>query len=162
MRMIAHIEKCLNCHAAPPRGRRGGETVYRILLPILVAAGAACSSCDGRRSPRTVIFDDRAIVLADGNASAYARSGMLIVSLGEDRQVSLNKFETGSVETLGPLAEKLLVIFSDRQRSGVESREVIIELRGAVRSPDLEKLVETLAMSGAEPIRIIRDEGVRP
>jgi hypothetical protein len=139
-----------------------GESVYRILLPLLVAAGAACPSCESRRGEQTVTFDDRAIVFANGNAAEYSRSGMLIVGLGENRKVSINRFETGSVEQLGPFAEKLRVIFTDRQRSGVKSREVIIELRGAVRSPDLEKLIEALTESGADPIRIVRQEGERP
>ena len=83
---------------------------------------------------------------------------MLIVEIDESGKLRLNKIETGTTADTSLLAEKLEVIFDDRERAGVTEREVLIDPTITVGSEDFEKLVKTLADLNASPIRIIKND----
>jgi biopolymer transport protein ExbD len=82
---------------------------------------------------------------------------MLIVELTENGNLSLNKIETGTIKDPTLLAEKLKVIFDDREKAGISEREVVIDPQGNVKNEDLENLIESLAEAKASPIRVIKD-----
>lgn len=83
---------------------------------------------------------------------------MLIVSIDENRKLRLNKIETGTIADSSVLTEKLQAIFDDRERVGIDEREVIIDPQGNAGDEDLEKLIESLAVVKAAPIRLVTYE----
>ncbi|MCA1624810.1 MAG: hypothetical protein LC768_15085 [Acidobacteria bacterium] len=82
---------------------------------------------------------------------------MLRVEIDEDGKLSLNKIETGTTADPTLLAEKLKVIFDDREKTSVSEREVVIMPRGEIKNEDVEKLIENLANVKASPIRVIKN-----
>ena len=114
------------------------------------------SGCQESVNTYQVAFVDRSKVFPTGS---WGKSSidplMLVVEIGEDGKLSLNKIETGTIESL---TEKIGVIFDDRQKTGVTQREIFIDSKGNVAEQDLERLIESLAEMKAEPIRVIKNE----
>ena len=82
---------------------------------------------------------------------------MLIVEIDEGGRLRLNKIETGTTRDMSLLAEKLEVIFADREKAGINEREVLIDPEIKVESEGFEKLVKTLVELKASPIRVIKN-----
>jgi hypothetical protein len=81
----------------------------------------------------------------------------LVVEISEDGKLSLNKIETGTIDDVTVLSEKLEVIFDDREKAEISEREVVIDPQGKVKDMDLEKLIESLEEVKAAPIRVVKD-----
>ncbi len=156
MRMIAHIEKSLNSfHHAAMAGIESGKAAGILLAMIALAGSAIAPACERWQRNRNVIFVDRSEVFREGEP---VERQMLVVGISEDRKLTLNKFEIGTIAEINVLAEKLNAVFDDRRRGGANEREVIVEMKGPVRSEDLDKLVEVLESIDAVPIRIVRHD----
>ena len=114
------------------------------------------SGCQDSANTYQVAFVDRSKVFPTGSWGKNSIDPlMLVVEIGEDGKLSLNKIETGTIESL---AEKIKVIFDDREKAGVAQREIFIDAKGNVAEQDLERLIESLAEVKAEPIRVIKNE----
>lgn len=81
---------------------------------------------------------------------------ILVVKISEDGKLSLNNVEMAKIADVALLSEKLKSIFDDRERAGIDEREVIIDPQDKVKREDLEMLIETLADVKASPIRVIK------
>ena len=82
----------------------------------------------------------------------------LVVEIGEDGKLRLNRIETGTIDDTTELSEKLKAIFDDRKHAGMEQTEVTIDPQPRVETDDLEKLVTILADLNASPIRVVRND----
>jgi len=83
---------------------------------------------------------------------------MLVLEIDEGGRLRLNKIETGTTRDMSLLAEKLKVIFADREKSGIDEREVLIDPKIQPETEGFEELVRTLADAKATPIRVIRND----
>ena len=86
-----------------------------------------------------------------------AKPLMLVVEINEDGRLSLNKIETGTIDDVSVLSEKLEVIFDDREKTSIKEREVMIYPQGKIKNEDVETLIENLADAKASPIRVIKN-----
>ena len=127
----------------------------QILLMPFVLIFATFFGCKSSAANHTVEFVDRSAAFSQG---ILRQPLMLIVEIDESGKLRLNKIETGTTADTSLLAEKLEVIFDDRERAGVTEREVLIDPTITVGSEDFEKLVKTLADLNASPIRIIKND----
>jgi hypothetical protein len=100
-----------------------------------------------------VDFIDRRAVLLGKKPNPL----LLVVEITENGRLSLNKIETGTINNLTILNEKLEVIFNDREKAGISEKGVIIDPQGNVKDEDLEKLIESLAAVKSAPIRVIKN-----
>jgi hypothetical protein len=82
---------------------------------------------------------------------------LLVVVITDEGKLSLNKIETGTIDDMSVLSEKLRSIFDDRKKNGITEREVLVEMKGNVKNKDLEKLIENLNAVKAVPISVIKD-----
>ena len=83
---------------------------------------------------------------------------LLVVEIDDYGQLYLNKIETGRIDDVTELSEKLGAVFDDRKKTGIEETEVIIDANARVKSSDLEKLFKSLADLKASPIRVIKTQ----
>ena len=114
------------------------------------------TGCQESVNTYQVAFVERSKVFPTGSWSKSSIDPlMLVVEIGEDGKLSLNKIETGTIESL---TEKIKVIFDDREKAGVAQRDVFIDAKGSVAKQDLERLIESLVEVKAEPIRVIKNE----
>jgi biopolymer transport protein ExbD len=123
----------------------------------LVSISAICLSfigCKGSAKIYPVDFVDRSAVFA---LDKKPNPLLLVVEITEDGKLSLNKIETGMISDLTVLSEKLEVIFDDREKAGINEREVVIDPQSNVKNEDLEKVIKSLAGVKAAPIRIIKN-----
>jgi biopolymer transport protein ExbD len=135
------------------QNKESGEKVKKIRLASIFMIFAFFGCQDSAKNLR-VDFVDRNTVFA---FNQKPNPLMLIVELTENGKLSLNKIETGTIKDPTLLAEKLKVIFDDRENSLIGEREVVIDPQGKVKNEDLEKLIESLAEAKASPIRVIKD-----
>jgi hypothetical protein len=56
------------------------------------------------------------------------------------------------------LAEKLEVIFADREKFGIDEREVLIDPKINIETERYEELIKVLSDANATPIRVIRND----
>lgn len=127
---------------------------------LLVSIFVICLSFLGCRDSAKnypVDFVDRKAVFPIENQVQKVNSLSLVVEIAEDGKLSLNKIETGTIDDLALLSEKLKVIFDDREKASIKEKEVVIDPKGKVKYEDLEKLVETLASIKASPIWIVKN-----
>lgn len=135
--------------------QKGEKIVKKILLASIFMICFAFSGCQDSAKNYPVDFVDRNAVFAlDKKPNPLS----LVVEIAEDGKLSLNKIETGTVADLTVLSEKLKVIFDDREKAGINEREVVIDPQAKVKNKDLEKLIENLAEVKASPIRVIKAE----
>ena len=81
----------------------------------------------------------------------------LIVEIKENGNLSLNQTQTGTIEDLTLLSERLKVIFGNREKSGFVEKEIFIDPNGQIKNEDLEKLIESLVRMKAAPVRVIQN-----
>lgn len=113
------------------------------------------SGCqDSPKNYRVDLVDRNAVFALDKKPNPL----MLVVEIDENGKLSLNKIETGTISDLSVLSEKIKVLFDDREKAGINEREVVIDPQGKVKNEDLEKLIESLAGVKASPIRVIDTE----
>jgi biopolymer transport protein ExbD len=128
--------------------------VKKILPASIFLLALAFLGCGGSAKNYRVDYVDRnAAFLPDQKSNPF----MLVIEITEDGRLSLNKIQTGAITDLSDLSEKLEAIFNDREKVGIDEREVIIDRQGKVKNGDLEKLIKSLADVKASPIRIIKN-----
>lgn len=124
-----------------------------LLVPVFVTC-LFFGGCKDTARNSTVEFIDRRTIFALDEKPNLLR---LVVEITKDGKLSLNKIETGTISDLSNLIEKIEVIFDDREKAGINEREVVIDPQGNVKNEDLEKLIESLASVKAAPIRVIKN-----
>lgn len=124
-----------------------------IILALLLSA------CRGSAGGSQVMFVDRREASETRDVHDGDDPLLLLVEIGEDGKLVLNKIDVGTTADLDPICEKLSVIFEDRSRSAIEKREVVIEMRGNVSGEDFEKLIGRMSGIRAAPIHVVK--GVR-
>jgi len=82
---------------------------------------------------------------------------MLVIEVDEGGGLRLNKIETGTIADTSLLAEKLEAIFDDREKAGIDQREVLVDSKINRETEGLGELIGTLADVKASPIRVIRN-----
>ena len=122
-----------------------------ILIAVIWIASFGCQN-SVKNYP--VDFIDRRAVLLDNKPNPL----LLVVELDESGRLSLNKIETGTISDQSILSEKIKVIFEDREKAGISEREAVIDPQGNVENENMEKLIESLAIAKAAPIRIIKND----
>jgi hypothetical protein len=131
--------------------------VKKILFASIFMICLSLFGCQDSAKNYPVNFVDRKAVFPIENQVRKANPLMLVVEVAEGGKLSLNKIETGTIDDLALLSEKLKVVFDDREKAGINEREVMIDPRGRINNADLEKLIESLADVKASPIRVIKN-----
>lgn len=126
----------------------------KVLPAAVLLICATCFGCKGEATNYRLQFVDRDTLSSHG---LLPQPLMLIVEIEEDGALRLNKIDTGTTRDTSLLAEKLEVIFADREKAGINEREVVIDPKIKVESAGFEKLVKTLADLNASPIRVIKN-----
>lgn len=127
----------------------------KLLAGAVLLAGLVQSSCADRTSrPSAGHFQ---IVKRSEMAASDADPLALVVEIGHDLKLRLNKIETGNMNDLKVLKEKLGVIFEDREEDGISARKVVVDLRVPIDRPALEVLAAQLAAADASPVIVIEN-----
>lgn len=127
----------------------------KLLAGAVLLAGLVQSSCADRTSrPSAGHFQ---IVKRSEMAASDADPLALVVEIGHDLKLRLNKIETGNMNDLKVLKEKLGVIFEDREQDGISARKVVVDLRVPIDRPALEVLAAQLAAADASPVIVIEN-----
>jgi hypothetical protein len=127
--------------------------VKNILLASVFMICLAAFGCQNTVENYPVEFVDRHTVF---ELEKKQNPLLLVVEIGENGKLSLNKIETGTVSDPSVLSEKIEAIFKDREKAGIAEKEIFIELQGTIRGADLENLIKSLAAAKAAPIRVIK------
>jgi hypothetical protein len=119
-------------------------------IPALLTLGfwLAIQGCSGGPPPQ-VIFGRQA------DSLPRDRSFDLIVGLDGRGNLTLNHIETGTLDDISQLNEKVGAVFEDRQRFGITGREIVVEMNGPIARPDLERLLGSLRRVGVSQITIV-------
>ena len=83
--------------------------------------------CNKQRGNYPVNFVER------GDVQSFEKNTnplLLVVVIADDGKLSLNKIETGTIDDMSVLSEKLRSIFDDREKNGITEREVLVEDEG--------------------------------
>jgi hypothetical protein len=134
--------------------KRNEEKVKQILLIPFVLICGTFLGCKSSATDQSVEFIDRSAVSSQG---ALPTSLRLIVEIDESGILRLNKIETGTIRDTSLLADKLEVIFAEREKTGIDSREVVIDPKVNVETEHYEAVIMVLAEANASPIRVIRN-----
>ena len=134
---------------------RNENTFKQILLTPALLICSTFFSCTSSATNHSVEFVDRSAAFSQG---VLPQSLMLVLEIDEGGRLRLNKIETGTTRDMSLLAEKLKVIFADREKSGIDEREVLIDPKIQPETEGFEELVRTLADAKASPIRVIRND----
>lgn len=121
----------------------------------LVSIFAVClllQGCQNSGKYPVYFVDRNSAFLADQKQNPLR----LIVEIKEVK-LSLNKIETGTLDDVSLLSEKLKAVFDDRKRAGIDEREVVIDPQDRIESEKLEKLIECLTKAEAKPILVIKN-----
>ena len=110
--------------------------------------------CGGLSKSYPAFSIDKQVAFSPGKKSDPFR---LVVGINENGGLRLNGIEVGTIAEPDVLYEKIKSVFDDRARNGISEKEILIQQTGAVKSEDLDRLIETLAKLKASPIRIIRE-----
>ncbi len=135
--------------------KRNEKKVKQILLTPILLICAAFFGCTTSATNHSVEFVDRSAAFSHGISPQPLT---LIVEIDEAGRLRLNKIETGTTRDMSLLAEKLEVIFADREKSGIDEREVLIDPKINVESERYEELITVLADAKASPIRVITND----
>jgi len=130
------------------------NSLKKILLISIFVFSLSFLNCKSSVKNYPIDFVDRNTLLA---LDKKVKPLMLVVEVGEDGRLSLNKIETGTIADITLLSEKLKVIFDDREKTSIAEREVVIDPQGEIKNEDMEKLIENLADVKATPIRVIKN-----
>jgi hypothetical protein len=130
------------------------KSLKKTLLISIFAFILSFLNCKSSVKNYPVDFVDRNTILA---IDKDGKPLMLVVELDEDGRLSLNKIQTGTIDDVSVLSEKLKVIFRDREKTSIAKREVVIDPQGRVKDENVEKLIENLAEVKAAPIRLIKN-----
>jgi hypothetical protein len=131
-----------------------GKTTEKILLGAICATGISLSGCMDSARSYTVRFVERSAVFSEDEELNPLR---LVIEINENGRLTLNKIEAGTLGDTTFLSEKLKTIFTDRKKAAISAREVIILPEHRIENEELEKLIEDLRISDAEPILVIKD-----
>lgn len=126
----------------------------KIQLVIIFVLCLSFVGCKGSAKDYRVDFVDRNAVFALDKKLNPLR---LVVEINENGKLILNKIETGTIDDVTELSKKLKAIFDDREKAGIDIREVVIDPQGKVNSEELEILIESLMSVKAAPIRVIKN-----
>lgn len=107
-----------------------------------------------------VDFVKRSEVFPAQNSAQTPDPLRLVIEISEDGKLSLNKIETGTIDDLSELSERLKAVFDEREKASINEREIVIDPKEKIESEELERLVETLANLKASPIRVIKLETI--
>jgi hypothetical protein len=129
--------------------------VKKIKVAPIVLICACVFGCGSPGPTHPIQFVDRGAVFSKSHAP---RPLMLVVEMDEAGRLRLNKIETGTTADTAPLAEKLEAIFADRETSGIDEREVLIDSNTSVEAERYEELIRVLADAKASPIKVIRND----
>lgn len=124
------------------------------VAPILLIC-ASVFGCENSAATHRIQFVDR------NQVSSHALTPqplMLIVEIDAGGRLRLNKIETGTISDVSDLSEKIKVIFDDREKRGINEREVLIDSKINAEGEGFEKLLKTLADLKASPIRVIKND----
>lgn len=128
----------------------------KLLAGAVLLAGLVQSSCADRTS-RPSAGHFQIVKRSEMAASDAADPLALVVEIGHDLKLRLNKIETGNMNDLKVLKEKLGVIFEDREQDGISARKVVVDLRVPIDRPALEVLAAQLAAADASPVIVIEN-----
>lgn len=129
--------------------------IKKILLVSIFVPGLYFPGCNSSAKNYPVDLVERNGV---SSLDKKANPLMLVVEIGADGRLNLNKIETGTISDVSDLSEKIKVIFNDREKAGINEREVLIDSKIKAEGEGFEKLVKTLADLKASPIRIIKND----
>jgi len=135
--------------------RRNGKKVKQILLMSFALICATFFGCKSSAAHHGVEFVDRSATFSQDILPQQLR---LIVEIDEGGTLRLNKIETGTTHDMSLLAEKLEVIFADREKFGIDEREVLIDPKINIETERYEELIKVLSDANATPIRVIRND----
>ncbi len=127
----------------------------KLLLATVFLIGVTFFGCKSSATNHSVEFVDRSAAFSQG---ILPQPLMLIVEIDHGGRLRLNKIETGTTADMALLAEKLEVVFADREKSGINVREVLIDPKINVETERYEELIRLLADAKASPIRVIRND----
>src|SRR5688500_10884643 len=96
----------------------------QILLTPFVLICATFFGCKSSAANHSVEFVDRSAAFSQ---DILPQPLLLIVEIDEGGRLRLNRIETGTTGDMSSLAEKLEVIFADREKAGIDEREVLID-----------------------------------
>lgn len=122
--------------------------------PIL-AFSLLAADCRLAEKNQPVDYVDRNTVFS---SEKRANPLTLVVEIGTNGRLSLNKIETGTIADPTELAERLKAVFEDREKASIGEREVIVDIKAEVERRDFERLIESLKKARAAPIRVIKPE----
>jgi hypothetical protein len=128
--------------------------VKQKLLIHALLIGAAFFGCTSSAADQRIEFVDRSAAFSRDN---LPQPLMLVVEIDERGGLRLNRIETGTTRDTSLLAEKLEVIFADREKAGISEREILIDAKITAETEGYEELIKTLADAKASPIRVIRN-----
>lgn len=130
------------------------KRLKKILCISIIVISLLFPGCKNSAKNHPVDFIDRKAVL---QPSEKPNPLILIVEITEDGKLSLNHIETGMIDDVALLSEKIKVIFDDREKTSIREKEVVIDPRGMIKKEDLEKLIQSLIGVKASPIRVIKN-----
>ncbi len=93
------------------------KRLKKIALASILTGSFVLTACESSAKNYPVVFIEREDVFPAENADRKANPLMLRVEIDEDGKLSLNKIETGMTAEPLLLAEKLKVIFDDREKA---------------------------------------------
>ena len=136
-------------------GKGSAEVLKQTLLTPIVFICVTFFGCKSSAADHTVEFVDRSAAFSKGISPQPLK---LIVEIDEGGTLRLNRIETGTTHDMSLLAEKLEVIFADREKAGINEREVLIDPKIDVANEQYEELIRVLADAKASPIRVIKND----
>ncbi len=135
------------------KSAKGEEIVRIIWFTQIFAICLSFFGCKDSAKNYRVEFVEREIAFSHDSKPNPLK---LVVEITEDEKLRLNKIETGVISDPAFLTEKLKTIFDDREKAGIDEKEVVIDAQCEVEEEDLEILIESLAAANAAPILIVK------
>ena len=135
------------------KSAKGEEIVRTIWFTQIFAICLSFFGCKDSAKNYQIEFVERKIAFS---TDIQPNPLKLVVEINEDGKLRLNKIETGAINDPTFLTEKLKTIFDDREKAGINEKEVVIDAQYEVENEDLERLIESLAAANAAPILIVK------
>ncbi|MGB7068608.1 MAG: hypothetical protein WBD22_03880 [Pyrinomonadaceae bacterium] len=123
----------------------------KLALEMIVLCGLI--GCGSNPVGNSVTFVDRSEIYPVEQPDPL----LLIVEIGYDGTLRLNKIDAGTTADISRISENLRTIFAERARVGIERRDVVIEMMGEISLEDLELVVDAVKLSGAETVKVIKN-----
>ena len=131
------------------------KAVKKINVAPIVLICACVFGCGNSGPTHPIQFVERDAIFSKSQAP---RPLMLVLEIDEAGRLRLNKIETGTTADTAPLAEKLEAIFADREKSGIDEREVLIDPKTSFEAERYKELIRVLADAKATPIKVIEND----